>query len=344
MSNSELLLVLISGLGVLHGIFCVVFLLSSSTEKGFSADKILALLITVLSLRVGKSVWLYFSANISINLIFTGLTLLLAIGPLYLMYVYKLASGKVLKPVQALHFVPLMVFLTLGIMSSETFLRELPIQLLGSFFLFFYGHFMVYVIIGLVFIRSDKWGYPNPLKKEWLTRIGYALLCIWLVYILNLFEEEIPYVIGPIMYSLVMYAATFITIKKSYLSKITHQKYKSTPISETEMDSLYAAILQYITKQEVFKEADLSLDLLSEAIHTTPQKTSLVINQRTGKNFNQFINSFRVTYAQQLLKNPSYENFTIASIGLEAGFNSVNSFNQAFKKETGTTPSQFRKS
>jgi len=55
------------------------------------------------------------------------------------------------------------------------------------------------------------------------------------------------------------------------------------------------------------------------------------------------VNHYRVEEAKQLLLEPAKEDHKIASIAYDAGFNSLSTFNDVFKKITGTTPSQFRK-
>jgi AraC-like DNA-binding protein len=60
-------------------------------------------------------------------------------------------------------------------------------------------------------------------------------------------------------------------------------------------------------------------------------------------NFYDYINSFRVQKAKELLKSPKYKDQTILSLAFEAGFNSKTTFNTVFKKATGLTPSQFAK-
>ena len=51
----------------------------------------------------------------------------------------------------------------------------------------------------------------------------------------------------------------------------------------------------------------------------------------------------RVEEAKGIIQNPASEKFTLIAIGLEVGFNSKSAFNNAFKKHTGLTPSDFRK-
>ena len=62
------------------------------------------------------------------------------------------------------------------------------------------------------------------------------------------------------------------------------------------------------------------------------------------QNFYDFINNYRINFAKNLLNNPADDKMTVLEILYEAGFNSKSAFNVAFKKETGVTPSQFRRS
>jgi len=61
------------------------------------------------------------------------------------------------------------------------------------------------------------------------------------------------------------------------------------------------------------------------------------------KSFYDYINHYRVEEARQLLIDPGKAGYKISSIAYDAGFNSVSTFNEVFRKFTGLTPSQFRK-
>ena len=62
---------------------------------------------------------------------------------------------------------------------------------------------------------------------------------------------------------------------------------------------------------------------------------SLVINKVFAKNFSEFINAYRIKEAQALLKDKSYAHIKISNVAYDSGFNSLSSFNIAFKKVTG---------
>lgn len=59
--------------------------------------------------------------------------------------------------------------------------------------------------------------------------------------------------------------------------------------------------------------------------------------------FFDFVNSYRVEAAKALIKTEEINRkYTIEYIAAKSGFNSKSTFNAAFKKFTGMTPSQFR--
>ena len=69
---------------------------------------------------------------------------------------------------------------------------------------------------------------------------------------------------------------------------------------------------------------------------------SLAINEGLKKNFYDLVNGYRVEEAKRLLVDPNSNNYTVLSIGFEAGFNSKTTFNTVFKKFTGLTPTAYR--
>ena len=72
------------------------------------------------------------------------------------------------------------------------------------------------------------------------------------------------------------------------------------------------------------------------------RELSLLINRLLNQHFFDFVNSFRIRKAMEMLKDPGKKEFTVLEILYEVGFNSKSSFNTAFKKYTQLTPTQYR--
>jgi AraC-like DNA-binding protein len=98
-----------------------------------------------------------------------------------------------------------------------------------------------------------------------------------------------------------------------------------------------------ISKNELYINPKVSLNLLAKRLDLSSGYLSQVINKVTGGNFSEYINSYRINEVNKMLLNPEFDKYSILSLGYEAGFNSKSVFCTTFKKQTGLTPNQFKK-
>lgn len=344
MSSSNILLILISGFGVVHGLFLAIFLWVFKKGDALS-NKILSVLLIVLSFRIGKSVFLEFSEGLGIRMIFIGLATLMAIGPLFYLYTLALTNDFFkLKKSHYLHFIPTIFGLLFGFWINEANTEFIPKWVFIVIFLSYYLHYLGYLVKAHVLIQRRRKDNLDDNSYSFLKLLFYSLLLIWLAYFLNLFDEIIPYIAGPILYTLVAYTVSFIVIKRGYLESIKKRKYMTNSASDEQIARIFLRVKKLVADDKEFRNSNISLKALSDQLNTTTQTLSMVINKKTETNFNNFINTFRIEEAIRLFKNEKYSNHTIASIAYDIGFNSISSFNVAFKKQTGMTPNAYRKS
>ena len=112
---------------------------------------------------------------------------------------------------------------------------------------------------------------------------------------------------------------------------------------ESEYNEQIQNLESYMVKEEPFLEPSLTVKSLSEKIDIPHRELSILINQELGQHFFDFINKYRIEKAMSILKDPSKKKHTILETLYEVGFNSKSSFNTAFKKHTGKTPTAYRK-
>ncbi len=344
MSASHLSLIIISSLGVVHGLFLSVFIWSHKAGNHLS-NRLLSLLLFTLSFRVGKSLFLEFTPELDTKFIFIGLGTLMMIGPLFYLYTQSyLVKGFKIASKHLLHFVPALLGVCFGFWIEGADLEILPRALFFTLFMLYYMHYLCYLLLGYFLIsKKKKEEGSHSITLTWIRLIFWGLLIIWVAYVLNLFDRQVPYILGPILYSLVAYSLSFIAIRNGYLQKIDFPKYKTNPISDAQQDTLFEKVKQFVIADRHFKNSDLTLKSLSKELKVSTQVLSLVINKKSKVNFNTFINSHRVQEAVKLFNDSSYHHRTVSSIALEVGFNSVSSFNTAFKKEVHKTPQEYRK-
>ena len=151
-------------------------------------------------------------------------------------------------------------------------------------------------------------------------------------------------VIEAIFYSLLSYWSRYYELSGQRITSGNNfvTRYRSSVLSAEDSLRFKTMILDYITKNESYKDHNITLGKFSKHLSLTPHVVSQVINEKLSYNFNDFSNSYRIEEAKKMLNDPEMQNITVASIAYDSGFNTLSAFNTAFKKFTGLTPSQFR--
>jgi AraC-like DNA-binding protein len=103
-------------------------------------------------------------------------------------------------------------------------------------------------------------------------------------------------------------------------------------------------VRERIETGKLYLEPELSLDDLAREVGLSRHQLSTVLNRGLKVSFFDLINQYRVIEFQRLCRDPGRSGEKILTLALDAGFNSKPAFNLIFKKATGQTPSQFRKS
>ncbi|MGI6222034.1 MAG: helix-turn-helix domain-containing protein [Prevotella sp.] len=146
-------------------------------------------------------------------------------------------------------------------------------------------------------------------------------------------------------------------IRRMY-DEIAHQNNKTTDeisnseaptashqysITQVQKAVLLSEINQVMSDEKNIANPDFSLGMLSKIINSNPKYVSQVINDTYGKNFKTFLNEYRIHLACQRLADEDYMRLhTLSALATEVGFNSHNTFTNAFKRITGMTPSVYR--
>jgi len=114
-------------------------------------------------------------------------------------------------------------------------------------------------------------------------------------------------------------------------------------LQETQKEKYIEKLQAYIALEKPYQTPDLTLAQLSKQVNIPSHYLSQVINEKLNTNFLDFVNGHRVKAAQEMLINPKFSHYTIMSIAYDAGFSAKSTFYAVFKKQTGMTPSAYRK-
>lgn len=107
------------------------------------------------------------------------------------------------------------------------------------------------------------------------------------------------------------------------------------------LDRDYEKLILIMDREKPFLDVHLNLSMLAKQTGFRSRYLSQIINQKSGKNFFDFVNSYRIEEFKKRIKEPNNRNFTFLSIAYDCGFNSKATFNRVFKNQTGYTPSEF---
>jgi AraC-like DNA-binding protein len=116
---------------------------------------------------------------------------------------------------------------------------------------------------------------------------------------------------------------------------------KRDKLSSDELIYWKEQITQVLQKEQLFLQPDITLSALARRLDTNTSLVSYVINTAFEKNFNDFINEFRVQIFLQRVKEAAFSHYSLLSLAYDCGFNSKSTFNRAVKKITGQQPSDF---
>lgn len=93
-------------------------------------------------------------------------------------------------------------------------------------------------------------------------------------------------------------------------------------------------------EQELYLDSELKLSDVASSLGTNRNAISNCINSQRGCSFTQFVNKYRIDYAQRLLRTRS--DIKISEVWTTSGFSTERTFLRTFKQLTGMTPSEFK--
>lgn len=197
--------------------------------------------------------------------------------------------------------------------------------------------------------RSTKW-----LKQ--LLYFGIGLCLFWLLVVL--FNDVIPanlnfrkkYYFIWIALSVLIYWLGYLGIyelgifnQRQLIRENLQNKNNATFKSAKQSNNRFDEIDSKIKEDKLYTNPYLSLENLAKIFNLSEGYISQLINNHTNTNFSTYINNLRVEEAKAILDNNDFSNYTITAVGFEAGFNSKSAFYSAFKKQTGSSPLDYKK-
>lgn len=347
MDTGKELLFFFSALGVFNGIILGVYFFFF-TRKKYLTNYFLGALLFALSIRIGKSVFVYFDSALPKMYLQLGLTACFFIGPC-LYYFLKSAREEInIMPKSwrgTLLFWAILI-ITIGIIYPY---EHYPKLWSVYFIRIIYFQWFVYIVISGIAIKDILVKLINRKQKTtpaetWFGMLFLGNFLLFLFYFLSIMGAPgATYISGAVVFSFILYLIISILLyrkKTDDLFLLNNQKYSGKKIDSAEAAIISQKLEKVMLEKELFKNANLTLQDLAKEVNISSHQLSQFLNNILGKNFTSFINEFRIKEACQIIK--SSDKFTLESIGYDVGFNSKSAFFAAFKKHTGKTPLNYQ--
>jgi AraC-like DNA-binding protein len=363
-------------LGLVQAVFLAFFFLSKenrslqfNTLYGWFLISIVACLLEIFLMYTGYIIHV-------LHLVDFSESFALLIGPFLYLFVMSLAIGKVNRKVILTHiaFPVLYTILFLPFIFSSVDLKynawvgayhpDLPFREVAQQFdpwmfiltqwhtelvlisLGFYVLLSSLVIFRSFKERTESFWRPKSLTlrtiRNGVLQIAAFTLLIVVVKLLN--KDDTGDHLFAAFGSLLIYATSFSVMRGSGFfrqSSLPEQlKYKSSSLTADQQESLLGKLQALMRDQKPFMQSDFSLPDLAQQLGVSIHLLSQAINNGLGKTFFELVAEYRVAEAKRLLKDQP--NIKIEEIAGQVGYNSKSSFNTAFRKITGMTPSEFR--
>jgi YesN/AraC family two-component response regulator len=152
-------------------------------------------------------------------------------------------------------------------------------------------------------------------------------------------DQEIPKLIQRL--SILVFSTYFLLQNTHWKGFFFIEKSNSVEIKDHELIDL---IQQKMIEGDFYSQENLTIKKLAESLNEQEYIIRQAINQQLSyQNFTDFLNSYRITEAKNILSDSTQKKKTVLEIAYKVGFNSIGPFNRAFKKNTRLTPTDFRK-
>ncbi|KQC30106.1 helix-turn-helix domain-containing protein [Flagellimonas eckloniae] len=335
---------LLGSIGVILGFFFSAVLFGGRKQQPVY-NIFLGVYLAAFSLRIGKSIFHYFyDLDSAIRNFF--LSILFCVGPSLWLYTSYLIRKK--ESFSRKHLVHYSVFLFL-LPICWAIPNNGPEQY-SIWFVIFYNaiivHMAGYCLFSFFWFLSNREKYPKKevqIVNKWLSYFLGLNVVFVIAYVL-VSKIAFPFYIGlSFLFSSMIVILAIWALKNPVVFNKSIRKYRLSNIDEQAAGETMDLIKDYFEREKPYLNPNLTLTLLSKQLKVSAKELSQSINQQEHLNYSQFILMYRIEEAKRLLLSDTHKNFNIASIAYDSGFNSISSFNTAFKKLTGTTPLAFQK-
>ncbi|MCP2029349.1 AraC-like DNA-binding protein [Flavobacterium sp. HSC-32F16] len=372
------LLLIVTIISLFISLFLAFFLLTVKTKHKIS-NVLFALFLFITAIDSSSPLFELMTDGPS-NLGMFRITIAFLQIPVFYLYVLSVCySDFKLRPRHVIHLLPFLFanfillprFYLVNTASKIEFIlnRQNMMELQFTHILFHIQIVVYFIAIFMLLRKAKKLYLENNAgihinSYNWLFQFTVVLTILYLIVILkNIFKfSDQPYIsesikIGILVLQLFLTSwYLFKALNNPGLFRNIDSKLKlvsdivleeknreQSTLNDNEFNEKLLKLKKYMIEEKPFLNPALTIQDVSAAIQIPVRDLSLLINHKLEQHFYDFVNTYRIENAMDILKDAAKSKVTILEILYQVGFNSKSSFNTAFKKHTGDTPTSYRK-
>lgn len=355
--------------GIAHGLFCtgMLFLGLPKPNKQY---RMLGLVLAAITMTLIE-LWVIDNKNLTLPHHLKGVFLAtpFLIGPAFYLYTKQLIGLPANRVQQVVHVLPFTLMMLSLLVTHLCFPQDfhllsaqITVSIMARLWAYTFISLQFVSLLGylLVVLRRlsqyrqtlrQQYSDLQGLELNWLSLVDYTFLLLISFIILLVGADLIGYRVGlrpaqifSLCLVLILYALSVLGWRQPTIQREedkTQNTYSKSGISPSEIPDLLAGLEGLMAKKQLYLQPGLSLNQLAGFMGVRTQQLSQLLNQELKQNFYDYINRYRIEFAKQrLIENDQAS--AILDVCFSSGFNNKATFNSAFRKFTGMTPTQFR--
>ena len=368
-------------IGVFQGLVLSFFLIRSSSNN--ASNWYQGFLLLSLSLCILEQL-LNLTGYITKVLPITNFTepLNLTIGPLLFLFIKK-SVDQFNSKIEWVHFIPFFLYLLYSVfdfiqpndfkynsyvnsyhpdwpnLQVQTVISNDPLDIKKYLNFLTAGQMILYIFFAMSILvnKAKQTGESVFRTNDDIIRSSRNLilhvLAIFLIFIivkLNFQADMGDYFIGIYVSVFTLLTTYRVMSDSTYFSRSTSfmdisvGKYRKSSLNESGKQNILNKIILELETGKYYTDNLASLSDLAKRIAESPHHVSQVMNEKLNKSFFELLASYRIEESKRIIINDISNKMTVEEISEMVGYNSKTAFNNAFKKFTGRTPSDYRKS
>jgi AraC-like DNA-binding protein len=271
-------------------------------------------------------------------------------GPFIYLYLQAYFTNRPLRLMDLVHMIPfagIFVFLGLYYFKINSFIMwGSGLNVYDTILILI--HNLIYVLLSLISFRTFNFSIAGIFKRlksspslGWLQFVLIGFVLLWTI---NLYSFASYMVLKkPVwcaqtgsIYALTLFlfltSMMFLLLLKPEICLLI-EKYKKSPINADDKNKYKQSLINYMSIRKPYLEPEISIEDVAKDMSINTRILSQIINQSFKKNFNGYMNEYRINEALQRLSD-IHNNNTIQEILFDSGFNSVSVFSSGIQNKS----------